>query len=253
MLYTNIMKPNKSALDILNLNKNHSFEQAKNIAATPYKFQSRKTLEQELFESLRTKDFTKAIGILSRLRDLRSNINSYISEDLGNGTKSLVRDAREVMDVPVIAPESYEMICANHARAAIILLENSYNREEISKDHLNEAKKEIQESASSLINTAYVALKDKDEDFSIDKQNDKSDKNSIISKLENKIKEFDHHLFYTLKTTGIKNIKSKLKVTIEFANFEDEHFHISTISKIKDMQVIETETMNLGLTENLFL
>ena len=243
------MKTKKSALEILNENKIHSFEHAENVATTPYKFQSRKTLEHELFESLETKDFTKTIEKLSQLRDLRSNINTHISDNTETGTRSLVRDAREALDIPVIAPESYEMICANHARAAIILLENSYNRKEINKQQLAIAKNEIEESATLLINTAYVALKDKDEEFSIDKQNNQSDKNSIISKLENKIKEFDHSLHSTLKKTGIKNVQSKLKVTIEFANFEDEHFHISTISKIKDTTVIETENMNLGLTE----
>lgn len=242
------MRTKKTALDVLNENKIHSFEHAKNIAAIPYKFQSKKILEHELFESLKTNNFTKAIENLSRLRDLRFNINTHISEDLGNGTRSLVRDAKEVMDVPVIAPESYEMICANHARASIILLENSFNREEIDEKQFRKAKEEIQESAALLINTAYIALKDKEEEFSIEKQNDQSDKNSLISQLENKIKEFDHSLNSILKNAGIKNVQNKLKVTIEFANFEDEHFHVSTISKIKDTKVIETENMNLGLT-----
>ena len=243
------MRTKKTALDVLNENKIHSFEHAKNISEIPYKFQSRKILEHELFESLKTKNFTKAIENLSRLRDLRSNINSHISEDLGNGTRSLVRDAREAIDTPVIAPESYEMMCANHARAAIILLENSFNRDEIDANKLKEAKEKIQESAALLINTAYLSLKDKEEEFSIDKQNDQSDENSLISKLENKIKEFDHSLNSILKNAGIKDVQNKIKVTIEFANLEDEHLHISTISKIKDTKIIEIENMNLGLTD----
>jgi hypothetical protein len=245
-------------LERLSLNKEKGKDFSISVIEGRVKSSSKEALESQLDDALDQRnftdfilsDFTKVIASLSQLKDLRSNIKSYISADLGTGNKALVRDGRDAINPPIIAPESYSMMAANHARAAIEVLDNAYKRGEIKEDKYESAKRLTNAKAVDFIrNTQNQFERIPSNRLSVTTQNNKKNKNSAISNLEKELKQFNTSIVEVLESNGIKEAQKKVKVAKEFANFEDEHYHVSTISKIKDATVIETETMNLGLTD----
>lgn len=233
---------------VLNHNKKSTQKYTVDIVNKPAKLKKLEDLKISIAERLEGKDFTGAISLLAELKDARSNITSSVSEDLGKRTKCIVRDGRNAIDPPIIAPESYSMMCANHTRGALMLLDNTYERGEITTDQLNNAKKIVQEAAIRFIKD-NLSFNEDISTLNINNQNNKKDKETYISKLEEKTKQFNKNIITTLKNNGIKDAKKQLVVAKEFANFKDEHYHVATISKVNEATVIETETMNLGLTE----
>ncbi|MEK6734844.1 MAG: hypothetical protein AABY27_07085 [Pseudomonadota bacterium] len=214
---------------------------AENRAKKPI---SKKMLNNKLLAALEEDDFSEAIKYLSRLKDARSNILTYHSGDLGQGTKGLVRDARAAVDPPIIAPENYAMMHLNHARAAVLVLENARNRGEITNQQCNKLSKNIRKLAKqkiAKIESDFVNISN--EDLSVLKKND------LILKLETDVKEYNNDLVNLLENNGVEKAQKQLATAKEFTSFEDEHYHVSTISKLGNATIIESEVMNLGLTE----
>lgn len=199
--------------------------------------------------SYNREEYSEAIKNLSIKKDLRSNINTYISGN-EDGTKTLVRDARAAIDPPIIAPESYELLAVNHARAAIQVLEDNFNRGEIDERSKNEA---IEAIHANMIDFVEEAERDfagtSASILSIEIQNDKKNKESEISQLEKKLKEFNKALVDLTENAGVDKAEGKIKLAKDFANFDDENYHIATITNLNGHSIVEIEAMNLGLTK----
>jgi hypothetical protein len=225
--------------EILKHNKKNTQRFAVDIVNKPRKPNKIEDLKTSISNYLDQNDFTNAISLLAELKDTRSNITYIRSEDLGKKTKCLVRDGREAIDPPIIGPEGYSMMCANHTRGALMLLDNAFERGEIDSTQRDNAKNIVQASAIKFIKET-LSFDGDNSTLSIEKQNNKKDKESYISKLEEKTKEFNKKLIDTLKNNGIKDSKKQLVVAKEFANFNDEHYHVGTISKVNNGLVIET-------------
>lgn len=193
--------------------------------------------------------YSEAIKNLSIKKDLRSNINTYISDN-EDGTKTLVRDARAAIDPPIIAPESYELLAINHARAAIQVLEDDFNRGEIDKRDKNQAIEAIHANMIDFVKEAERDFADISASIlSIEIQNDKKNKESEISQLEKKLKKFNKNLVDLIENAGVDKAEGKIKLAKDFANFDDENYHIATITNLNGHSIVEIEAMNLGLTK----
>ncbi len=170
-----------------------------------------------------------AIQELDEIKDNKIGIVWHKSEDLGNGTKALVRDARGVTtDLTVLkkeANEKYAMQLLNEVRGGLDLIDKSA------------LDKEVKELAKEkFMHIAQSGMLD------IDKLNDKT------------IKVFNTQMINTLEIAGIEDASDKLNFAKEISNFKDEHRHIVTLTVVEDKNgqrhtVAEAEIMLNGLTE----
>ncbi len=162
-------------------------------------------------ELMKKQDLTSAIEILAEMKDKQNNIHWYKDGD------NLVRDGREAKNPPSFPAESYAIQYLNHVRTAITLTSDE------------ELKKSLQEKAIANIDS-FLDIAD-------------------IKLLEQKVTKENSKLAITLMKKGIINAVQKIKLAKDFANFQDKHYHITTLSRIKDADVIESEIMHLGLTQ----
>lgn len=245
----------ESNYDILQDNQREAIKFANDVIKskeTPNKKKLESELSSDLNFSLKSNNFSQSIEKLNDLRDLRSNIYVHRSDDLGNGTKTKVRDARGAIDPPIIAPESYSIQCVNHTRAAIMVAKNALDRGEINKKSYEDIEKVLLKKMTSKVDSIQDNFKNvTTKDLSVEIQNDKSNKKSRISILEKEVKAFNTDLVEQLEEAGIKNPAKQIKSAKEFSSFKDEHYHVTTLSQTEKGGVIaETDVMNLGLTEN---
>lgn len=174
-------------------------------------------------------DLTAAIQMLDEIKDNKIGIVWHESADLGNGTKALVRDARNVTTDPKLlkqeAGEKYAMQLLNEVRGGLDLVDKS--------DLSPEAKVQAKEK---LMYIAQNGMAD------IGQLNDKS------------IKVFNTQMVLALETAGITEVPDKLNFAKEVSNFKDEHRHIVTLTSAEDREgnrhtVAEAEIMLNGLTD----
>lgn len=175
------------------------------------------------------KALSSAIKKLDQAKDNRLGIVWQESEDLGNGTRALVRDARNQTKDPALlrmdAPEKYGMQLLSEVRGAMDLVDKS--------DLSPEAKKEAKRKLMFVANTALA---------DVDNLGPKT------------IKDYNSQLVYVLESSGIADAGDKLKFASEIGGFKDEHQHITTLSTAVDAQgkkhtVVEAEVMLNGLTD----
>ncbi len=229
-----------------------SIDNATSLLKNGAKHSSMDDLTIQYNQQLQQGNYTGVIATLARQKDLRSGIKTYVMENKEDSTKTLVRDAREAKDL-IIAPESYLMMVTNHARGAIQVIEDAFKRGEIKDEKTkNQAIKNIHQKLENFFKDSSPALGKSNEELKIEAQNKKNwpwEKKSIISKIESSSKQFNTSLVEECKKLGIEDSKDKIKLAKEFANLQDEHYHVATISKIGNGVVVESEAMNLGLTE----
>lgn len=183
-------------------------------------------------------NFSVAIQKMDQLKDAKLGITWHESKDLGEGTKALVRDARNVTNninkLQHDAGEKYAMQVLNEVRAAIDLLDTDAAKDENGVRINKAAKEEIKEE---LMNIAKHAVQNHEQ------LNSKS------------IKEINTYIVHQLEQAGIQEAGSALNFAKEVANFKDEHKHIVTLTSAENNQgkpatVIEADIMLNGLTDS---
>ncbi|MDG1436335.1 MAG: Sca4 family protein [Rickettsiaceae bacterium] len=187
-------------------------------------------------------NFSKAIDLLDERKDLAHGITRTISDEFESGTKAMVRDARNVTTDPKILkkdrPEKYAMQILNEVRATINLIDFE------SKDQSQDKKDKGEDAKEKLLFVAQNALEN-------------------IEELDHKsVQNYNKIIFDTYKKTqkqGVlfdwpsweKELKAKIVFSMQMTNFDHEHHHIVTLSKIKDNEekshaVIEADIMLNG-------
>ncbi len=219
----------KSNFEVLNENREAVLGFAKGIDSTPptkIDIEARKKEAQKLFAE---GDLSGAIKKLDQIKDNRLGIVWHESPDLGNGTSSLVRDARNVTTDEALlkldAPEKYAMQLLNQVRGALDLIDQS--------DLAPEAK---ELAKKKLMHIATDAMANVD---------------TLGSKT---VKNYNTQMIHVLDSNGIADSEKKLKFASEVANFKDDHQHIVTLTTASDRNskphtVYEAEIMLNGLTD----
>ena len=224
----------KSNYDILEQNKTQSLEFASNVVAqekpiipidVTAKLQSAK-------DALKNGNFSKAVMLLDEIKDNKLGIKWSESGDLGNGTKSRVRDARNVTNDPVLLKkeqgEKYAMQVLNEVQAAIKLLDGN---EIVDVAKTNEARQKLMYLAEKALNN--------------------------LDKLgPGEIEKYNTQIVSTMEKAGISDAEAKLDFAKGMMTFQHEHVHIITLSNAKDNKgiehtVLEAEIMLNGLTPKL--
>lgn len=135
-------------------------------------------------------NLTAAIQRLDEIKDNKIGIVWHESTDLGNGTKALVRDARNVSVDPEVlkqeAGEKYAMQLLNEVRGGLDLIDKS----DLSQNAKDNAKEKLM----------YIAQNGM---ANIDKLNDKS------------IKVFNTQMVSALESAGMEDVPAKLNFAKE--------------------------------------
>jgi hypothetical protein len=224
----------KSNYDILEQNKSETLLFASSIVAQPkptIPIDTTTTL-QSAKDALKNGDFSKAVMLLDEIKDNKLGIKWSESENLGNGTKSRVRDARNVTNDPVLLKkeqgEKYAMQILNEVQAAIKLLDKN---DPVDVVKTNEAKQKLQFLAEKALNN--------------------------IDKLgPGEIEKYNTQIISTIEKAGVSDAEAKLDFAKGMMTFQHEHVHIVTLSNAKDNKatehtVLEAEIMLNGLTPKL--
>lgn len=206
---------------------------ASSIDSRPIAVATVASLLQGAKQNLKDGNFEVSLQKLDQLKDARLGIVWSESGDLGQGTRALVRDARNVTSDPTLlredASEKYVMQVLNEVRAGITLLDTM----EIDVVSKQEAKKQL----------LYVAEHAVDH---IDHPElPKFDSANVI--------EFNTAIVNALETAGVRDAAVELNIAKEIVNFKDEHRHIVTLTSASDPQgvkhtVMEADIMLNGLT-----
>lgn len=236
-------KDNKSNYQKLQDNKKAALEFAAGI--TGVEIENREELLKESQTQIITDakgaidkgDFSTAIAKMDQLKDAKLGISWHESENLGNGTKALVRDARNVTDnvdeLKNDAGEKYAMQALNEIRAAIDLLDTKAVDESIIDDQKDKTKENLKNLANHVLEQV---------------ENDPSSLN------DKSIREINTYILDQLEKTGVDQPAEKLNFAKEVTNFKDEHKHIVTLTSAEDSKgttktVIEADIMLNGLSE----
>jgi hypothetical protein len=216
---------------ILQDNKQKVIEFSDDYIRTNTPPESLKFTHSDIVDKIKNNNFAEAIRMFDQIKDSKLGIVWSQSDDLGNGTKALVRDARNVtLDKEKLkedAPEKYAMQILNQVRASIDLIN-------IEKKYYPFEKTPIEKGLM---------------DFAI-----KACDPNTIQTLPKTIKKHNYELIKLLENAGIKDVEKKLKFAKEVQNLKDEHFHIVTLTKAKDKDgkdyvVTEADIMLNGLTD----
>ncbi len=193
-------------------------------------------------------NLTATLETLHDMKDARSNIFCYRSAAFGaDGTRVKVRDARAALKPPINAPEIFAIQVINHTRAAIMVAKNN-----LSPEKALEFEKKITELAYKKAKAILESSENKtNEDFSVEKQEKKG---SWSIKLREDVTDFNTLLCDKLINLGIATPQRQLQEAKDYANFQDENYHKSTIYNILDDKAVkatqvELDIMALGLTE----
>lgn len=228
-------KNKKTNYQVLKENRKAVLDYAEEIAKKPIP-EATKSFEVRyghLGRMIEDDDFTGAIKLLGRLKDNQLGIMWHESENLGNGTKALVRDARNVTleqeKLTKDREEKYAMQILNETRAAIKLIEQR-------DPPLTKGAKELLITRLKGVASRAVASQ------------------ATIEDLPKTVKEYNTELLYILEQGGVKDAAKALNFAKEVMSFDDEHRHIVTLTNAKDAQgkeytVIEADIMLNGLTD----
>ncbi len=177
-------------------------------------------------------DLSTAIKKLDEIKDNKIGIVWHESNDLGNGTKALVRDARGATDnldtLKNDAGEKYGMQILNGVRSGMQLLDQAG----LEPEQLEAAKQKLMHVATRAVANP-------------------SELNS------DRVKTFNTQIIHTLEQTGIGtdiSVADQLNFAKETANLHDDHRHVVTLTSAEDNlgqkhTVMEAEIMLNGLTE----
>lgn len=221
-------KPELSNYEVLEANRLATLEFADSIAATAL-VQPAVERGVSLEELVKGGEWSKAIIMLDEMKDNKLGIVWHESEDLGQGTRAIVRDARKVKTDPAKlkqeAGEKYAMQILNEVRGSLDLVDKS------------DAEPEQKQAARARLE--FIA------------QNAVADIDSLNSKT---VKTFNTQIVHSLETAGIEGAAKKLVFAKEIGNLRDEHRHIVTLTKAKDKDgaihtVTEADIMLGGLTD----
>ena len=203
------------------------FADAINISSTP----DRDKRRQEAYDAVEQGDLSAAISKLDEAKDNAIGIVWHKSDDLGQDSKALVRDARNVTNDPKAlteqAPEKYALQILNTVRGAQSLAKHS---------SLEVEQVQLLNAALSLIVADTMHhLKN----GTLNEQQLRASTSIIVDKLE---------------AAGITKPEEKLTYAHEMANMQDEHHHVVTLTTAKDAQdrdhtIYEAEIILSGLTE----
>lgn len=171
-----------------------------------------KSITSMEIELLASTDLSKSIEILQRMHDKRNNINCFLKDD------TLIRDGRNANDPPIPTVEAYIIQYLNHVRGAISIIDD-------------------QELKSELENTALEKVK---ELIKINK----------IDKAQSMVKKANSKLATKLLKNGVKNPVRKIRLAKDFANFQDNHYNMVTISEHKGTPIVETDIKQSKLTDS---
>lgn len=222
----------KTNYELLEENKASVIQFADNIESTPA---PGKNALAEKYTDVRDMvangDLSTAIKKLDEIKDNKIGIVWHESEDLGNGTKVLVRDARGVTDdldtLRNDAGEKYGMQILNGVRASMQLLDQAG----LEPEQLEAAKQKLMHVATTAVENP-------------------SELNS------DSVKEFNTQIIHTLEQAGIGtdiSVAEQLNFAKETANLHDDHRHIVTLTTAEDTNqkytVMEAEIMLNGLTK----
>lgn len=182
-----------------------------------------------------------AIWKLQEIKDNRLGINWRESDDLGNGTKALVRDARnQVKDQDLLEKdlsEKYVIQALNQVRAAQTLIDQGG----LAPSEANIAKQKLAHIANGVVSGIDIINADN-------------------------IKLYNTQMVHVLEQTNLtkeqnlagKEVTISLEKQLNFAKdvvmLHDEHRHIVTLSEVKDQKnvahtMIEAEIMLNGLSD----
>lgn len=156
-------------------------------------------------------DYSLAIQHLRQKLDYTHGVSWNIAV-MPDGTRNLIRDARNCTAMGDEEPIAHQIICLNLARAASLLLHG-------------------QASVTVEINNQISAIL----------ANDK------LSRVE--VVDFTKSMVDLLKRNGVEDAQSLLDMAKDLCNLEDEHFHISTLYKSGNHTLSESSVMALGLTQ----
>ena len=224
----------KSNYDILEQNKSATLLFASTIVALPKpSIPIDTTAKLQLAkDALKNKDFSKAVMLLDEIKDNKLGIEWSESEDLGNGTKSRVRDGRNVINDPVILKkeqgEKYAMQILNEVQAGLELLDQDKT---IDAAKTGKAKQKLMYIAEKALNN--------------------------IDKLgPGEIEKYNTQIVSTMEKAGVSDAEDKLDFAKGLMTFKHKHLHITTLSIAKDNNgqehtVLEAEIMLNGLTPKL--
>lgn len=192
-------------------------------------------------------EFSLAIRTLAEIKDNRLGITWHESDDLGNGTKALVYDARNVTTdrkkLEEDAYEKYGMQILNEVRASMLLIEQS---------GLDDNQKKI--TNEKLMFFAQEAIKQEN----LEQLNNKSKRSyntQLLHILEESGLAYDSGLARDAKPKEMtKFLKSELNFAKQLSGLYDEHKHIITLRTVKDdankeYVSAEADIMLNGLTE----
>ena len=223
----------KSNYQILEENKKAALEFAAAIPLAPPVLNINTDSKLQLAkDNLSKGDFSAAIMLLDEIKDNKIGIVWHETNDLGNGTKARVRDARNVSTNPDILKkeqgEKYAMQALNEIRASIELLDKD---ETVGLKQKEEAKQKLLYLANKALNNT-----------------DKLGPENIT--------RYNTNIVASLEKAGISDAAVKLNFAKEITSFHDEHKHIVTLTKVKDSagiehSVIEADIMLCGLTPQL--
>ena len=195
-------------------------------------------LEKIDFNNFSAQSVTETIMQLNNMRDEARNIKLYtVSND--DGSKHLVRDAREVKPVSTVIedkdPRSVLAQMASSTRAALYMIDQ-YKRT-LGEDEYNKVKGRL----NILFNEEI-------------KKFDANNPGDIKA-----LKDYNANILHILtdKDSKLKdieglNIKQDIGTTMHAMNFLNDSYHISTISsgpKDTNSTIIESNAMLLGITD----
>lgn len=204
--------------DRLVKNKQRVTEVTEEFLASPSSAVSKENLEEKLVGDFTSLDgLTAAIETLAELKDKKNNITWHRSKGFEpDNTPVLIRDGRGSTSDGIVQAESYYIQHLNHIRAAIMIAEQAL------KDP------ELTDTKTLLFDKA------------------KLDYSSLDKK---QIKQLNTEIANILINKGIEDAPERTKTAKDFAGFKDTHYHITTISELEGTAIVESDVMNLGLTD----
>jgi hypothetical protein len=185
--------------------------------------------------------YSDIIVLLETRRDALHHITRGY-QDHADGTQDLIRDGSHAIATEKGRSESLAVQYINSVQAAEILLDLAVERGEITETQLMEHRRQLRTGVQELVNNL-------EKGFSTTQL--KQANYQLLEGLKG-IKKADGAPLFS----DHKALTKDLEYAKEFAQFDTPHYHVSTISRVKDKDnqdryVVESEVMQLGLSPKL--
>ncbi len=206
------------------INQTNEFLKSENNFSEPLE-----TSRDKINEAVKKGNFSEALQNLEIFREQKTGIDLIIVDSRDGNTPILIRDSRNnTSESRILGTEGFEMQYLNVIRAAIEIADI---------ENKPELKDQLKDQAANFINNFHEKNKEQPQE-------------TISINVKNKI----NNVITFLEKSGIEKPHKKINVAKDFQNFNDQHFNIVTLSKIKDTKgknhtVIEAEVALKGITE----